>query len=258
VQDAFGQPQSVVVLGGTSDIARAIVRKLCAARAETVVLAGRDEGRLREAAREAEEYGATRTAVVTFEATDPSSARGAVEDALDRVEGPVDLVLVAVGLLGDQAAMEDDPDAAATMVSVNMAWPVAALAAVRARLVAQGHGRIMVITSVAGVRVRRSSYLYAGAKAGLDRLCLGMIDSLVGTGVTMQVVRPGFVRTKMTTGQKEAPFTTGPNEVAQNVMRGLATGRPVIWSPPLLRYVFAVVRLLPPALWRRVADLEAG
>ena len=46
MENAFGQPQSVVVLGGTSDIARALVKRLCAARTHTVVLAGRDEARL--------------------------------------------------------------------------------------------------------------------------------------------------------------------------------------------------------------------
>ena len=255
MENAFGQPQSVVVLGGTSDIARAIVRKLCAARAETVVLAGRDPARLAEAAREAEEYGATRTEVVTVDAEDPASAGPAVAVAFERVGGPVDLVILAVGLLGDQAAMEDDPEAAARMVTVNTTWPVAALTAVRTRLLAQGHGRILVLTSVAGVRVRRSMYLYAGAKAGLDRLCRGMSDSLEGTGVRLQIVRPGFVRTKMTAGQKEAPFTTGPNEVAEYVVRGLASNAPVIWSPPVLRYLFMVVRHLPAAVWRRVADL---
>ena len=255
MENAFGQPQSVVVLGGTSDIARAIVRKLCAARAETVVLAGRDPGRLAEAAREAEEYGATRTEVVAFDAQDPASAAPAVGDAFERVGGPVDLVIVAVGALGDQSEFEDDPAEAARMVSVNMTWPVAALTAVRTRLLAQGHGRILVLTSVAAVRVRRSMYLYAGAKAGLDRLCQGMADSLVGTGVRLQIVRPGFVRTKMTTGQREAPFTTGPNEVAEYVVRGLTSNAPVIWSPPVLRYLFVVVRHLPAAVWRKVADL---
>ena len=255
MENAFGQPQSVVVLGGTSDIARAIVRKLCAARAEVVVLAGRDPRRLAEAAREAEEYGATRTEVVEVDAGDPASAGPAVAAACDAVGGPVDLVIVAVGALGDQSTFEDDPAEAARMITVNMTWPVVALTAVRTRLLAQGHGRILVLSSVAAVRVRRSMYLYAGAKAGLDRLCQGMSDSLAGTGVRLQLVRPGFVRTKMTSGQKEAPFTTGPNEVAEYVVRGLSTNAPVIWSPPVLRYLFMVVRHLPAALWRRVADL---
>ena len=254
MENAFGQPQSLVVLGGSSDIARAVTRKLCAARTETVVLAGRDPARLDEAAAEARDYGATRTATVVFDATDPTDAARAVGDAFDAAGGPVDLVVVAVGLLGRQREWEDDAARAAEMALVNYAWPVAALAEVRRRLVAQGHGRILVMSSVAAIRVRRSSYLYSGAKAGLDRLCVGLADSLEGTGVSLQILRPGFVRSKMTTGEPEIPFTTGVNEVAETVLAGLASGDRVIWSPPILRYVFFVLRHLPAPIWRRLAD----
>ena len=165
-----------------------------------------------------------------------------------------DLVVVAVGLLGDQFEQENDAAAAASVALVNFAWPVAALAEVRRRLVAQGFGRILVISSVASIRVRRNAYLYGGAKAGLDRLCVGMAESLEGTGVRLQLLRPGVVRTRMTKGQAPVPFTTGPEEVAGYVMKGLSTNDLVIWSPPVLRYAFAVLRHLPRPIWSKVAD----
>lgn len=253
MENAFGQPQNVVVLGGSSDIARSIVRKLAAARTETVILAGRNQSLLDEAAAEAREYGATSTPTIIFDAENPADAGRVVDEAFGAVPS-VDMVIVAVGLLGSQEEMENDPASAARMLTVNLTWPVAALTEVRRRLVAQGHGRIVVLSSVAAVRVRRSMYLYSGAKAGLDRLCQGMADSLEGTGVTLHLVRPGVVRTKMTTGLKPMPFTTGPNEVAENVLRGLARNERIIWSPPILRYVFTVLRHLPQPIWRKVAD----
>jgi decaprenylphospho-beta-D-erythro-pentofuranosid-2-ulose 2-reductase len=254
MENAFGQPQNVVVLGGSSDIARAIMKKLCAARAHTVVLAGRNQVLLDAAAEEAREFGATKTDTVLFDAEDPSNAARTVAESFDKVGEQVDLVVVAVGMLGDQMADENDAAAAARLATVNFTWPVAALAEVRRRLVAQGSGRILVLTSVSGVRVRRTMYLYGGTKAGLDRLCDGLADSLEGTGVTLQLVRAGVVRTKMTVGRAEPPFTTGPNEVAENVMRGLARGERVIWSPPILRYVFAIMRHLPRSIFRKIAD----
>jgi decaprenylphospho-beta-D-erythro-pentofuranosid-2-ulose 2-reductase len=254
MENAFGQPQTVVVLGGSSDIARALTKKLCAARAHTVVLCGRNEELLDHAANEAEEYGATTTATVLFDAEDPSQAARVVGEAFDKVGGPVDLVVVAVGLLGVQSDDENDAAASARMITVNVTWPVAALAEVRRRLLAQGTGRILVMSSVAAIRVRSNSYLYSGAKAGLDRLCGGLAQSLEGTGVRLQLLRPAVVRTKMTTGQPEPPFTTGANEVAENVMRGLAANDDVIWSPPILRYVFFILRHLPKRLWQLVVD----
>lgn len=254
MENAFGQPQNVVVLGGSSDIARAITKKLCAARAHTVVLCGRNESLLDEAASEAREYGATKTDTLVFDAEDASNAQRTVSEAFDKVGDQVDLVVIAVGLLEDQLSIENDATAVERMMMVNFTWPVVALAEVRKRLVAQGSGRILVISSVASVRVRRVMYLYAGAKAGLDRLCDGLADSLEGTGVTLQLLRPGVVRSRMTEGQKPVPFTTGVNEVAENVMKGLASGDRVIWSPPILRYVFMILRNLPKPIWRKIME----
>jgi len=254
MENAFGQPQNVIVLGGSSDIARAITKKLCAARTHTVVLAGRDQTRLDEAAREALDYGASRSDTVLFDAEDPAGAAPAVAEAFEKAGGHVDLVVVAVGLLGNQLRDQSDPAAALRMMNVNFTWPVVALTEVRNRLVAQGGGRILVISSVGAVRVRASAYLYGSAKAGLDRFSLALADSLAGSGVRLQVLRPGVVRTRMTEGLPAAPFTTGVNEVADTALKGLATSDAVIWSPPLLRYVFMVLRHLPGPIWRKVMD----
>jgi decaprenylphospho-beta-D-erythro-pentofuranosid-2-ulose 2-reductase len=252
VQDAFGNPQRLVVLGGSSDIARAIAVRLCRERARTVVLAGRSEALLSGAASELREAGATEVPLVLFDAAVPSSAAATVEACLEAAGGPVDLVVLAVGALGDQALDEDDATRALEVVHATYTWPVAALSTLRGRLVAQGTGRILVCSSVAGVRVRRANYLYGGAKAGLDATCVGMAESLRGTGVALQILRPGFVRSKMTRGRPDAPFATDVDAVADVAVAGLSSGRPVLWSPPILRYVFAVLGLLPQGVWRRL------
>jgi decaprenylphospho-beta-D-erythro-pentofuranosid-2-ulose 2-reductase len=254
MENAFGQPQTVVVFGGSSDIARAITKKLCEARAHTVILAGRNQELLDAAASEAQEYGATKTDTVLFNAEEPANAARTVSAAFEKVGDQIDLVIIAVGILGDQKAYEEDADESARMMTVNVTWPVAALAEIRRRLVAQGRGRILVMSSAAAIRVRPNAYLYSAAKAGLDRLCVGLAQSLEGTGVKLQLVRPAVVRTKMTVGAAEPPFTTGANEVAENVMRGLANNDDVIWSPPILRYVFFLLRHLPTPLWLKVAN----
>ena len=141
------------------------------------------------------------------------------------------------------------------MAAVNFAWPVAALAEVRARLVAQGRGRVVVLSTVGAVRVRRATLPLRGGQGGLDRYCQGLAESLAGTGVSLQIVRPAFVRSKMTAGRVETPFSSGVNEVAETVDRGAwPPAAPVIWSPPLLRYVSIVLRVLPTPVWRRVAE----
>jgi len=68
----------------------------------------------------------------------------------------------------------------------------------------------------------------------------------------VMVVRPGFVRTKMTTGRKPTPLAIEASDVADAVVRGLETGAEVVWVPRLLRYVFGILRILPRPVWRRI------
>ena len=174
MENNFGQPQSVVVLGGSSDIARALTKRLCAARANAVVLCGRSQTLLDEAAEEAKDYGATTTATVLFDAQDVTDAQRVVTESFEKVGGSVDLVVVAVGLLGDQFAQENDPAAAARVALVNFAWPVAALAAsnfglvqtVRCRGLATHHKRLAIrfqghfrIVNIAIARIENLSVL---------------------------------------------------------------------------------------------------
>jgi decaprenylphospho-beta-D-erythro-pentofuranosid-2-ulose 2-reductase len=131
-----------------------------------VVLAGRNQQLLDAAKKEAHDFGARQVDTVLFDANDPMNAGRTVTESFNKVGDVVDLVIVAVGLLGDQERYENDPALAAEMATVNFSWPVAALAEVRSRLVAQGSGRILVISSVAAVRVRRAKYLYGGSAKG--------------------------------------------------------------------------------------------
>jgi decaprenylphospho-beta-D-erythro-pentofuranosid-2-ulose 2-reductase len=252
VNDAFGRPQSVVVLGGTSEIALAILRRLGADGCTTAVLAARDPARLARAAGEVKAAGVETVHEIELEATEVATAGQVVERCFAAVDGQVDLVLVAVGLLGDQESDEKDPAAAARVITVNFTWPAAAMTRAADLLRRQGQGRVMVLSTVAGVRVRRSNYLYGSAKAGLDAFGVGLAEACRGSGVTVQLVRPGFVHTKMTAGRPAAPFATGPEVVADAVVHGLTTKQPVIWVPPVLRVVFAVFRQLPQGLWRRL------
>ena len=261
MNDALGLPQSILVLGGSSEIARATVRALLGRREARVILGGR-EGSLADAAQEARQYHATDVRTVVFDATDPASVSAAVDEAFrndealhmddERRIGDIDLVIVAFGVLGDQATFDGDPAAAARAATINYTSAVVAGLRAAHHLKAQGHGTIVALSSVAGERVRRANFVYGSTKAGLDGFYQGLGDSLVGTGGRVMIVRPGFVKGRMTAGMKEAPFATDPDAVAALIVKGLAKGSPIVWAPPILKVVFAVFRHLPQGLWRKV------
>lgn len=249
--DAIGRPQSVLVLGGASEIGQAVVARLVPDRCRTVVLAGREGPRLSDALDRAKAAGAEVAETIAFDATDVTGHAAFVDRVFERY-GDFDLVLAAAGVLGDQAHDELDPAAAAAVMTTNFTGLAAALLAVAARLRHQGHGRLIVLSSVAGLRARRANFIYGASKAGLDAFCQGLGDSLAGSGAQVTIVRPGFVVGRMTEGMSPAPFPTTPDAVADAVVRGLADGASVVYVPPVLQWVFALMRLLPRALWRRL------
>ncbi len=253
MRNALGAVQSVVVLGGSSDIGAAIADRLVASGCRAVVLAGRSPEAMAPVAERLATAGATTLATTRWDALDIDGHEGAVDAAFAAVGADVDLVLLAAGVLGDQRAFEADPTEAARAVSANYTGAVSTLLHVAARLRHQGHGTIVVLSSVAGERTRTSNFVYGSSKAGLDAFAQGLGDSLVGTGVGVLVVRPGFVTSSMTEGMDPAPLSTTPEAVADAVVDGLAKGREIVWVPAPLRVLMGAFRHLPRPLWRKVS-----
>jgi decaprenylphospho-beta-D-erythro-pentofuranosid-2-ulose 2-reductase len=247
MQDALGAVQSILVLGGTSDIAIATVRRLAARRGAHVVLAGRFPDRMEPLAAPLP----GRVEVVTFDALDTDGHDAFVKEAWERL-GDVDLVLVAFGVLGDQELAERNAFEALRVVQTNYVGAVSVLVPIAQRLRAQGHGTLAILSSVAAERPRRSNFVYGSSKAGLDAFAQGLGDSLLGSGARVLVVRPGFVRSKMTAGRKPVPFATTPEAVAEAIEKGLRTRTETIWVPSILRLVMGVLRHLPRPIFRRL------
>ncbi len=173
------------------------------------------------------------------------------EETMGRLR-QIDLLLVAVGLLGPTSLDEVDPAGVEQVVTANFTGPAAAIAAFLPALRRQGSGRVVVLSSVAGLRVRRANFPYGAAKAGLDGFCQGLADALAGSGVEVLIVRPGFVRTKMTAGRRPQPLAVGPEKVAEGVVAALERHAPVVYVPALLGPLFVLARLAPRRLWRRI------
>lgn len=247
--DAMGNPQSVLVLGASSDIALATVARLARPRLSRVVLAGR-AGEARTAA--AERVAAFTDAVSELdfdaEATDQHAA------LIDSVfaEGDIDVVLLAFGLLGDQLQDERDPAAAVEVARVNYVGGVSVGLSVARRLDEQGHGVLVVLSSVAGERARRSNFIYGSSKAGLDTFAVGLGDMLHGRGPRVLVVRPGFVRTGMTSHLDDAPLAVDPDDVAEAIAEGIRKGKETVYVPGAMRLVMTALRHVPRPIFRKL------
>jgi decaprenylphospho-beta-D-erythro-pentofuranosid-2-ulose 2-reductase len=249
VQNAFGDPQTIVLLGGTSDIGQATVRRLIRPSTARVVLASRNPVDSETFAAEVRRLGVETVECVAFDACSHATHTSFIAGLAER-HGDLDVVLLAFGVLGNPDEFIADPASAAPVLEVNYVGGVTVGLAVANQLRSQGHGRMVIFSSVAGERVRKANYVYGSTKAGLDGFAQGLGDSLQGSGASLLVVRPGFVHSKMTAGMKPSALASTADDVAAAVERGLRTKAHTVWSPPAIRYVFSILRHLPRPIWR--------
>jgi len=241
--------ETIVILGGRSEIGIAVARRL--AEGATVVLAARRSADLAAEVATVRDAGAAVVDTVEFDADDLPAQRGVLDDVARR-HGPLDVVVVAFGILGDQARAERDAEHARAIVHTDYVAHVTVLTHLAEILRAQGSGTLVVFSSVAGARVRRANYVYGSAKAGLDGFASGLADALHGSGVRLLLVRPGFVIGRMTEGMAPAPFSSTPDVVADATVAALRARRAEVWVPRTLQPIFALARHAPRALWRRM------
>src|ERR1022692_116683 len=246
MNDALGRPGRVLLLGGTSEIGLEILAALNAPAETEVLLAGRDPQRL-EAAGKTLRY---QVRTLSYDATALQAHQALIEDAF--AGGDVDLVISAAGVLVPQEKLDADPLQGGQLIETNFTGHVTTLLAAAARLRGQGHGTIVVLSSIAAIRPRKANFVYGAAKAGLDAFARGLADSLHGSGVRVLLVRPGFVIGRMTEGMSPAPLARTPAAVGAAVASALAGNATTVWVPSMLVPMAAVLRLLPRPIWRRL------
>jgi len=241
----------ILILGATSAIAQAYARRR-AAHGAAFILAGRREDRLAAIAADLKACGAAsaESFVADLAATDAVERNA---QALHARFGAVDEVLVAYGVLGEQARAEQDLGDARASIDTNFTsaalWILALL---KGRPEAQGL-TIIGIGSVAGDRGRASNFIYGSAKAAFDRLLEGLQQKYAGSAVRVVRVKPGFVDTPMTAAiDKGGPLWASPDRVAADIERAVAKGRRVVYTPWFWWVIMMIIRHLPWFIFRRL------
>jgi len=249
VIDAVGNPQTLLLLGGSSDIAVATAVAYARIRPLRVVLAARDSPRRGAVVVQLGELGCA-VDVVDFDAADTARHDAAIGACF--AAGDVDVCVVAFGVLGDQERAWREVEAAVAMAQTNYVGAVSVGVLVGQRMQAQGHGSIVALSTVAAERPRRANFVYGSTKAGVDAFYTGLTEALRPAGVHVSVVRPGFVHSRMTAGLDPAPLATTPDKVAQVILDAVRGRKEQAWAPPALRPVMSALRHLPRPLFRRL------
>jgi short-subunit dehydrogenase len=241
----------IVLFGATSALAVAFARA-CIAREETaLLLAGRDADHLAATAEDLRVRGASR--VETLVAPGDAAEYGrAVQAALERF-APIDVVLVAQGMLPDQRRLDAaDLGLLAQALDANVESMMRASLVAAKALEAQLGGALVIIGSVAGDRSRRANYVYGAAKAAIAAFADGLRLRLATAGVHVLLVKPGPFRSPMTARLTPGPLWSEPGDVADAIVKALTRRRRTVYVPAIWRAGSLVLRALPDAVLRRL------
>ncbi|OBK18264.1 decaprenylphospho-beta-D-erythro-pentofuranosid-2-ulose 2-reductase [Mycobacterium asiaticum] len=251
VLDAVGNPQSILLLGGTSEIGLAICERYLRNATARIVLAvmPNDPGR-DNAVAQMKAAGARSVEVVDFDALEPDTHPKVIDECFSG--GDIDVAIVAFGLLGDAEELWQNQRKAVQIAEINYTAAVSVGVLLAEKMRGQGFGQIIAMSTVAGERVRRSNFVYGSTKAGLDGFYLGLSEALREYGVRVLVIRPGQVRTRMSAHVKEAPLTVDKEYVAELAVTASAKGKELVWAPGTFRYVMMVLRHIPRSIFRRL------
>jgi decaprenylphospho-beta-D-erythro-pentofuranosid-2-ulose 2-reductase len=255
VLDATGNPQTILLLGGTSEIGLAICERYLQNAKARIVLAAMPDDPARDAAvAQMNAAGARSVELIDFEATEPDTHPKMIEQAFcaGGAVRDIDVAIVAFGILGDAEELWQNQRKAVLAAEINYTAAVSVGVLLGEKMRAQGFGQIIAMSTVAGERVRRSNFVYGSSKAGLDGFYLGLSEALREYGVRVLVIRPGQVRTRMSAHVKEAPLTVDKEYVANLAVTASAQGKELVWAPGAFRYVMIVLRHIPRSIFRKL------
>ncbi len=240
-EPSMNQPKSILVLGATSDIARAIAKEY-GKQGYQLYLAARTPAAITKSEWPAD------SSVQEFNALD----FGSHADFVHNLGIVPDIALIAFGYLGDQKEAEVNFDEAKLILDTNFTGAVSICEALADAMKNVGKGSIIGISSVAGDRGKKSNYMYGAAKSGFTEFLSGLRHRLHGSGVHVLTVKPGFVKTRMTEGMDLPPrLTASVEQVAKAVVKAERKHKNVLYVKAIWRPIMFIIRCLPHSIFKK-------
>ncbi len=231
------------LVGASEGLGRELAKIMSAAGAEVIVSA-RSEDRLRELVQELP----GKASYITVDVSD----RDAVTAAAAQV-GPIDGVVYLAGVYWPMAAPEWDNEKADLMAEINYLGGSRVVGAVIGDMIARGAGHIVLTGSLSGFRGLPGAIGYSASKAGLMALAESMQADLRTSPIKVQVVNPGFIKTRLTDKNEFAmPFIMEPRAAARQMFDHMNTDRFKKSFPMVFSWVFRLSQFLPDWLYYRL------
>lgn len=236
--------KNILVLGAASDMAMAIAEEY-AKNGFGLYLAARNSERLQNFKSDKEVRYSINVELLEFDVLTDSISKEIIEN--------VDVVVSAIGYLGDQQKGMSDWQESQAIINLNFTALVKHLNSISLVFSERKSGTIIGISSVAGDRGRGSNFLYGSSKAAFSAYLSGLRNDLFKSGVHVMTVKPGFVRTKMTS-HLELPnkLTADPENVASAVFKGFRKKKNTIYVLGIWFIIMNIIKVIPEGIFKKM------
>ncbi len=248
--NTVARPLNILILGSTSAIAQAVVR-LYAARGANLYLVARNSEKLAAVAADARVRGAAEVYVQALDLDALERHDALLADVAAKLPH-LDAVLMAHGVLGEQADAERDFAVAERILHTNFLSPASLLTRIANDFERAGGGTIAVISSVAGDRGRKSNYVYGTSKGALTTFLSGLRARLDRQGVHVLTIEPGFVSTPMTAHIEQGPLFAAPQKIASGIVAAIDRKKDVVYLPWFWRPIMFIIRAVPERIFKKL------
>lgn len=163
-------------------------------------------------------------------------------------------VITVIGYLGEQKVSELSFKETYEVYASNLIGNVSILNIIATDFEKRNSGFIVGVSSVAGLRGRKSNYIYGSAKAGFISYLSGLRNRLHGSNIHVLTVLPGFVDTKMTQHLAlPKQLTATPNEVANAIYKAQKRQKSTVFVKPIWRYIMMIIQFIPEFIFKRLS-----
>lgn len=188
--------KAAIITGGIRGIGKAIAREFCENGADVLLCYRSNDEQARKTAEELAGFG-TRIELLKGDVANPETAKAAVAKAKECF-GRVDILVNNAGITRDKLLMRMSDTDFTDVISANLNGSFYFLSAAAKVMIKQKSGRIINLSSVAGVKGNPGQVNYSASKAGVVGMTMSAAKELGRRGITVNAIAPGFIDTDMT------------------------------------------------------------
>ena len=240
--------KTVLILGGNSDVGKSISRDL-AKLGSNLILTTRKKGQLDSLKSDLEIRYSIKCDIDFFDATNFISH----DKFYNKIKTEIDVVICCIGYLDSQQRSEVDFNESLMSIQTNFTGLVSILNIISNDFENKKSGIIVGISSVAGDRGRGTNYIYGSSKSAFTSYLSGLRNRLSKSGVKVITVKPGFIKTKMTSHLTLPKLlTASPHKISKDILNAINKNQDVIYSKSIWRWIMLIIKNIPEFVFKKL------